>query len=68
MSLCVYKAKSLPVRVSQTIREEDRDFAQPGTVNPGKVTQRHRDWLLFTEDEGAELREFLLVVALAWRW
>ena len=42
MSLCVYKAKSLPIRVSQTIREEDRDFAHPGTVNPGKVTQRHR--------------------------
>ena len=33
----------MPKEISGTIREEDEDFAQPGTVSPGKVTQRHRD-------------------------
>lgn len=56
--------KSLPTRGPKTIREENRDFAQPGAVNPEEVTKDTE--ILFTEDETAELS--FGGVASGWRW
>ena len=50
-----------------TIREEDKDFAQPGTVSPGKVIQRHRDVDIVYRGGGDRVERALLAAVSGWR-